>query len=153
MNSTQKPERKLLGYVSNSEFGGHKVPAPLQSLQLRDYAAKNNFIFTLPAGEYSFPGCYLQLEMLVGMLKPGEGLAMCSMFMLPKKRERRQEIIGKIISKKAELHLMLENIVVRSMSDTDRIEQIIYFHDLLKHCPRDIPRELLPKLSLPDTFS
>jgi sporadic carbohydrate cluster protein (TIGR04323 family) len=148
------PVRNVLqGYVVNVEFGGFRIPAPLQNLQLRDYAARNNLQFKLSVGEYSFPGCCLQLEGLYPQLHSFEGIGMCSLFMLPKSEERRQRLYSACLNAGAALHLVLEGIVLRKSADIQRVEEILAFHRSFAFCPTTIPRELLPELSVNDSFT
>jgi sporadic carbohydrate cluster protein (TIGR04323 family) len=143
----------LQGYVVNTEFGGFRIPAPLQNLQLRDYAARNNLQFKLSVGEYSFPGCYLQLEGLYSQLHSLEGIGMCSLFMLPKSEERRNQLYDACLDAGAALHLVLEGIVLRKSADRERIEDILAFHRSFQFCPKTIPIELLPPSSANDSFT
>lgn len=152
--SSQPPVRNVLqGYVTNIAFGTLRVPAPMQNLMLRDYAARNNLLFKLSVGEYSFPGCYLQLEGLFPQLPTLEGIGMCSMFMLPKNPERRHVVYEKVIGAGAALHLLLEKLVIRDWKTVERVEEILKFNLCLEHSPSTIPTELLPKLSVEDTFT
>lgn len=145
--------RLLQGYATNREFGGLKVPASMQNLLLRDYAARNNFIFKLSVGEYAFPGSFLQLEGIIKNLAGLEGVAMTSMYMLPVKKYHRERIYKEFFQQGAALHLVLENIVIRSEADVAFLEEILAINQTLKLSLEKIPGEILPVLQLPDTFS
>lgn len=153
MSSPAQPRNVLQGYVTNIEFGGLRVPATMQNLMLRDYAARNNLLFKLSVGEYNFPGCYLQLDGLLPQLPKLEGIGMCSMFMLPKSGEHREQIYTQVFNAGAALHLVLEKIVLRRPDDAARVEETLRFHEAFKNCVSTIPEGLLPPLSLPDCFT
>ncbi|MFN8391627.1 MAG: LIC12192 family sporadic carbohydrate cluster protein [Bdellovibrionota bacterium] len=153
MSSTASARNVLQGYVVNVAFGNLRVPAPMQNLMLRDYAAKNNLMFKLSVGEYSFPGCYLQLEGLYPLLRTIEGIGMCSMFMLPKHEERRRLVYQKCIEAGAAIHLLLEKVVIRDWTTVERVEDVLRFHRAIAQSPTTIPTELLPKLPVPDCFT
>jgi len=154
MNKENAVVRNVLqGYVQNTAFGGFRIPAPLQNLQLRDYAAKNNLLFKLSVGEYSFPGCYLQLEGLYPQLPALEGIVMCSMFMLPKSEERRNKLYEACLNAGAALHFALEGIVVRERNHIAKIEQTIKFNQWFKFCPTQLDKESLPPLLINDSFT
>ena len=43
-------------------FHGYNIPIAIQSTAIREYANKNNFIFSLPVTEITKDDCYLMLE-------------------------------------------------------------------------------------------
>lgn len=152
MTKTSSQRNILQGYVTNVAFAGLRVPAPMQNLMLRDYAAKNSLIFKLSVGEYAFPGCSLQLFGLLPHLKNLEGIGMCSMFMLPAKAKQRHALYEACIGAGAAIHLILEGVVVRDFATAERVEEILNFNRWLEAAPKTIPNELLPRLSIADSF-
>ncbi len=154
-NDTEKStERKVLGsYVTNHEFAGMRIPVPVQSLVLRDYASKNNLVFKLPVGEYFFPNCYVQLHGLLKNMSGLAGVAMCSLFMLPKEPADRMEIYGTFLRQGVALHCILESFVLRTEADIEIAEAIYAFQSTLERCPKVIPPELLPPLDGVDSFT
>src|SRR5712691_1422320 len=102
------PRAGLRGYVTSREFGGARVPVPLQSLALRDYCARKGFLYKLHVNENMCPHAYLVLEGLVRSLDGAQGIVMCSMYMLPERAERRSGIYRQVLEQGAELHLVLE---------------------------------------------
>ena len=80
------------GYVSSRDFGGLRIPVPVQALVLRDWCQRNGKIYKLHLNENSFPHSYMVLEGMVRNLDGLEGMLMVSMFMLPERRERRRMI-------------------------------------------------------------
>ena len=147
-------ERDILqGYVVNVEFDGLYVPATMQNLMIRDYAKRNGLKLRISVGEYCFPGCTLQLDNIVKKLPEVEGIAMCIMFMLPKDDTKRQQLYDKVIAAAAALHLLLENIVVRSAEDAERVEEILYLNRMIRGAPQHIPKDILPSCHEIDSFT
>jgi sporadic carbohydrate cluster protein (TIGR04323 family) len=138
-----EPRQGYRGYVTSREFGGARIPVPLQSLALRDYCQRKGLIYKLHLNENVFPSSYLVLEGLVSNLGGLQGIVMCSMFMLPQRTERRAAIYRQILGQDAELHLVLEDIVIRRMDDTSRVEEVLSVANLLPYCPTRIPDELM----------
>lgn len=131
------------GYVTSREFGGARIPVPVQSLVLRDYCARKGLLYKLHLNENMFPNSYLVLEGLVRDLSEFEGVLMCSMFMLPQRAERRAAVYRRIFEQGAELHLVLEDILLRKFADTTAVERVLSAALLLPQCPTRIPEELI----------
>ena len=129
------------GYVFAREFGGAKVPIPMQSLALRDYCQRKGYIYKLHQGENIFPHSYLVLDGIINHLKDLEGLLMCSMFILPKRSSRRKEIYQKIFDQGASLHFVLEDTVLRNFNDTILVEESLEINNLLPLCPSGLVLE------------
>lgn len=127
------------GYVTSREFGGAHIPVPVQSLVLRDYCVRKGFIYKLHVNENVFPQSYLVLEGMVLNLAEYEGILMCSMYMLPKRATRRTAIYRRIFDQGASLHLVLEDIVLRNLSDAEAVEDILSAALLLPLCPASLP--------------
>ncbi|MEO8630084.1 MAG: LIC12192 family sporadic carbohydrate cluster protein [Betaproteobacteria bacterium] len=131
------------GYVTSREFGGARIPVPVQSLVLRDYCSRKGLMYKLHLNENMFPHSYLVLEGLVRNLSAFEGILMCSMYMLPQRAERRRKIYRRIFEQAAELHLVLEDIILRNIADTEAIEEVLSAANLLPLCPTRIPEDLI----------
>jgi sporadic carbohydrate cluster protein (TIGR04323 family) len=129
------------GYVSSREFGGLRIPVPLQALAMRDYCARKNLFYKLHANENSFPHSYTVLEGLIRNLSSFQGLLMTSMFMLPHRPERRARIYETIFRQGADLHFVLEDMVIASLADVEPVEEILSIYQTLKHCPHTIPQD------------
>jgi sporadic carbohydrate cluster protein (TIGR04323 family) len=126
------------GYVTCRSFGGLQIPVPVQALVLRDYCARNGYLYKLHSNENSFANSYLVLEGMIEELDRYEGLLATSMFMMPKREERRRQIYDAILRKGASLHFVLEDVVVRKPSDIEPIEEILSIHNLLPGAPQDV---------------
>lgn len=119
------------GYVSCRPFGGLHIPVPVQALLLRDYCARKGYLYKLHANENIFPSSYMVLEGMMNELAEFEGLLATSMFMMPKRAERRRRIYDTILSQGASLHFVLEDMVVRERADIEPVEEILSIHNLL----------------------
>ena len=62
------------GYVTSRPFGGLHIPVPVQALVLRDYCARNGYLYKLHANENVFPNSYMVLEGMIHELDRYEGL-------------------------------------------------------------------------------
>ena len=56
------------GYVTSRPFGGLHIPVPVQALVLRDYCARNGYLYKLHANENVFANSYMVLEGMVNEL-------------------------------------------------------------------------------------
>lgn len=128
----------LRGYVTARGFGPYVIPVPLQSLALRDYCTRNKFTYVLPANENCFPHSYLVLEGLIADLSAYEGIVMCSMFMLPDRAQRRRAIFERVLGQGCSVHLVVEDFVVGSPADVDRLEELLTIDRLAGQAPRNI---------------
>jgi sporadic carbohydrate cluster protein (TIGR04323 family) len=127
------------GYVTSRPFGGLHIPVPVQALVLRDYCVRNNYLYKLHANENVFPNSYMVLEGMINELDRYEGLLATSMFMMPKRAERRRKIYDAILGQGATLHFVLEDVVIRKTEDTAPVEEILSIHNLLPAAPNQIP--------------
>jgi sporadic carbohydrate cluster protein (TIGR04323 family) len=130
------------GYVTSRDFGGARIPVPVQALVLRDYCARNGLLYKLHVNENVFPNSYLVLDSLVGNLDGLEGVLMCSMYMLPKRATRRQTLYEHIFRQGVSMHFVLEELVVTRPSDTIAVEEILAISEALPLCPTEIPDDL-----------
>jgi sporadic carbohydrate cluster protein (TIGR04323 family) len=126
------------GYVTCREFGGLTIPVPVQSMLLREYCQKHNYIYKLHLNENIFPHSYMVLEGIVENLSDFEGLLMCSIFMMPKRASRREKIYNKIFSENLSVHFVIEDIVCKNLSDSIFIEEILKVQHLLAYCPKEV---------------
>ena len=127
------------GYVTSRGFGGAKIPVPLQSLALRDYCARHKLMYKLHVNENIFPRSYMVLEGMLHNLDGCQGIVMCSIFMLPKRPERRAKIFAEIFRQGLEIRFTMEDIVLARPEDVAPIEEILMVYNTLPHCPRTVP--------------
>jgi sporadic carbohydrate cluster protein (TIGR04323 family) len=76
---------------------------------------------------------------MINELDRYEGLLATSMFMMPKRAERRRKIYDAVLKQGASLHFVLEDVVIRKAADIDAVEEILSIHNLLPTGPRQIP--------------
>ena len=128
----------LRGYVTARGFGPYVIPVPVQSLALRDYCVRKKLLYVLPANENCFPHSYLVLDGMVADLSAYEGIVMCSMFMLPQRAERRRGLCQRVIEQGCSLHLVVEDFVVATPQDVDRLEELLVIDRLAAQAPKSI---------------
>jgi len=123
------------GYVTSRGFGGYVIPVPVQSLVLRDYCTRKKLLYVLPVNENMFPHSYMVLDGLIENLESHEGVLMCSMHMLPQRPERRRRVVERILAQGCSLHLVLEDIVIASRKDLDKVEELLALSRLVARAP------------------
>ncbi|MCC7049078.1 MAG: sporadic carbohydrate cluster protein, TIGR04323 family [Alphaproteobacteria bacterium] len=123
------------GYVSSREFGGLRIPVPVQALVLRDWCQRNGKIYKLHLNENSFPHSYMVLEGMVRNLDGLEGMLMVSMFMLPRRPERRRAIYDRVLAQGVDLRFVLEDMAIASEADIAPIEEILSIHNAMGQTP------------------
>lgn len=129
-SSTQKATK---AYTTPRSFGGFQIPITLQSTTLRNYCEKNNLIFHLHVVENQIPNTYLVLEALVEKASHYDGIAMCSISMLPKGRGHRSSIVKRILAQGCAMHFTFEQIVISSIEQLDELEELISLIELSPH--------------------
>jgi sporadic carbohydrate cluster protein (TIGR04323 family) len=139
MNPTSKIERYgLLGYVTSREFGGLRIPVPLQSLALRDYCSRRSFVYKLHSNENIFPNSYLVLDGLINAVPSSKGIVMCSIFMLPESKSLRMKFLERIFNHSGEVHFVLEDIVLQDIYDVKHVDLILNCVAIQKKCLKPI---------------
>ena len=105
----------------------------MQSTTLRNYCEKNNLIFHLHVVENQIPNTYLVLEALVEKASHYDGIAMCSVSMLPTDREYRRSIVKRILEQGCALHFTFEQIVISSLAQLVELEELVALIELSPH--------------------
>ena len=126
-------QRATKAYTTPRAFGGFQIPITMQSTSLRNYCEKNNLIFHLHVVENQIPNTYLVLEALVEKASHYDGIAMCSISMLPTDREYRCSIIKRILEQGCELHFTFEQIVTSSVDQLVELEELVALIELAPH--------------------
>ena len=122
------------GYCTHNPFGEYRIPVPAQNIIYRDYAKKHGLNLKLSINELFFPNCFLQLQSLLTELNDLEGVLMCSIFMFPIKKRDRELIYKKLELSKSELHFIFENLILKSIKDFEKCEQLLEMRNQLKFC-------------------
>jgi sporadic carbohydrate cluster protein (TIGR04323 family) len=78
---------RLVTYSMPRPFFGMSIPIPIQSAYLRDYASRNNLIFSLPATEVCLGNSYYILSNILRSLSDGEHFGAVSILALPLENE------------------------------------------------------------------
>ena len=126
-------QKATKAYTTPRSFGGFQIPITLQSTTLRNYCEKNNLIFHLHVVENQIPDTYLVLEALVKKADHYDGIAMCSVSMLPSDREYRRSVVKRILEQGCAFHFTFEQIVISSVDQTAELEELISLIELLPH--------------------
>ena len=130
----KSPEQKATkAYTTPRSFGGFQIPITMQSTTLRNYCEKNNLIFHLHVVENQIPNTYLVLEALVEKASHYDGIAMCSVSMLPTDREYRRSIVERILEQGCALHFTFEQIVISSVAQLVELEELVALIELSPH--------------------
>ena len=120
-------------YTTPRAFGGFQIPITMQSTTLRNYCEKNNLIFHLHVVENQISGTFLVLEALVEKAGQYDGIAMCSVSMLPNDREYRRSIVERILEQGCALHFTFEQIVISSVDQLVELEELVALIELSPH--------------------
>ena len=139
--------KRVRGYVTSRPFFDNRVPQHVQNIVIRDYCKRRGFEYLLSATEYAMPACYMMLEDALNELGQIDGLAMYSIFLLPRRQSRRLEIYSKVLARGASLHGAVENIALESASDIRLIEDIWMVQEVVS---RNRPATLAPGRESPD---
>lgn len=123
------------GYVTARRILGEHTPQHVQNLVLRDYARQHGLLYKLSATEYTMPGCYMMLEQVLEELPQLDGVLCYSLFMLPRRRERRAAVWRRVLDAGCRLVSVLEGQVVADGTDVARVEDIWAVRQALPHCP------------------
>ena len=123
-NSRQNSRTGHRGYIASRPVRGQDWPQHVQNLVVRDYAQRNGLHYLLSATEYAMDGCYMNLETVLGELDRIQGVICFSLFMLPRRAERRHAIYRRIFEAGADLHGALESMAIRTPEDVARLEDI-----------------------------
>ena len=132
MSTPAKSNRRgFRGYIAARDTGGRSAPQAIQQLVIRDYCTKNGLTFLLSATEYLMPGCTMVLDcVLKDELDLIEGIAMYSIFLMPESRAKRLQLYRRIVESGAELHTAVEGIVIRTMEDALKVEDLFLVWDI-----------------------
>jgi sporadic carbohydrate cluster protein (TIGR04323 family) len=117
--------RGTKAYTSSRAFGGFQIPIPLQSAAIRRYCEERSLTFHLHVVENLIPGNYLVLESVVTSADQFDGIAMCSVDMLPSNASHRRDIVRRCLAAGCRLHFLFEQRVVATAADADELEMLI----------------------------
>ena len=122
---THAAQKGTKAYTTPRAFGGFQIPITLQSTTLRNFCEKNDLVFHLHVVENQIPNTYLVLESLVEKADQYDGIAMCSVSMLPDDSRTRQLITHRIIKQGCALHFVFEQISIASLDQLQELEELV----------------------------
>lgn len=114
-------KKKLVGYVTNSNFNEKIIPIPFQNILLRNYCKDNNLTYVLPYNETVFKNSYSQLITLINKLDKDSAIISCSIFMLPDNDSHIKKILKLLKQKKTYIYFLYENFFLNSNLDKNKI--------------------------------
>ncbi len=115
-------------------FMGERVPQHIQNQVIRNYCIQNNFEYLLSAVEYSMKNSTLMLNQIFNETKNLDGIGFYSLFQLPESDIERNKFLKKILKKKKFVFFAVENIILSSSKDVERIENIWLIKKILNNC-------------------
>jgi len=125
------------GYIASRPIDGCRVAQHIQNLVLREHARRHGLAYRLSATEYAMPRCYMMLEQLLGELPQLDGIIAYSMFMLPRRPERRRALYDRVLGLGRTLHAAVEDLALRDEKDVARWEDIFLVHAALARRDED----------------
>lgn len=114
-----------IGYIASRPVGDTRAPQHIQNMVIREFCRQRGLQFKLSATEYATPHCYMMLEKLAADLPAHDGIVAYSMFMLPKRAERRLALYDRILGHGCSLLAAVEDIRLATADDVDRWEDIL----------------------------
>jgi len=131
--SDTREQKGTKAYTTPRSFGGFQIPITLQSTTLRNYCEQNNLIFHLHVVENQIPNTHLVLESLVEKANLYDGIAMCSVSMLPGDPKVRQSITRRVLEHGCSLHFTFEQLMVSSSDQLAELEELVALIQLSPH--------------------
>lgn len=113
---------KVRGYIFSRKFFGERVPQHVQNLVIRDYCLRNRLEYLLSATEYAMEDSHLIFQQVLNDLDSIDGIALYSLFQLPKETDYREKIYTLILKKSKQLHFAVEGLKITNEVERDRVE-------------------------------
>jgi len=113
------------GYTSRRAFSGFRIPIPLQSASIRRYCEDRKYVFNHHVVENLTPESFLVLERVVAEANLYDGIAMCSIGMLPKDEAHRTSLLQRCIEANVSVHFIFEQYVVQTSSDIAELNDLM----------------------------
>ena len=95
-------------------------------MQIKNYCQNNEILFSLPAEEYIFKDCFIELMGIINNLEKIDGIIMPSIFLLP--RNKVEYIVNSCKDHSVELHFILESIIIKP--NQNRLEEIVELFEI-----------------------
>jgi len=113
------------GYTSRRAFSGFRIPIPLRSASIRRYCEDRKYVFNHHVVENLTPESFLVLERVVAEANLYDGIAMCSIGMLPKDEAHRTSLLQRCIEANVSVHFIFEQYVVQTSSDIAELNDLM----------------------------
>ena len=122
--------KKFAGYINLKNLNGVLYPSSIQNIMMKDYIQN-----VLKGISYLSPTEILQakfpitLKTLVGKETKVDGIVMLSSFYLPEDYFVRKQIYKEITKMKKSVHFILDELILKSNKDIDKIEEYLIFNN------------------------
>lgn len=123
------------GYIASRTIRGRSYPQRVQNLIVRDYATRRGLRYLLSATEHYMPGSYMILHDTLNDLANLGGIICVSFFQLPRLPASRRAIYDRVLSAGRELHGALEDLVIATHTDIERVEDLLRVAAFLPQTP------------------
>ena len=127
MSSQNKKIKALLGYCYNKSFGPYSIPVKFQNIICQNYANKLKLTYGPGSGEPIFSKNHYQLRSMLQDTNQSNGIVMLSFYMMPKSKEKRNNLFKLALNNKKELHFVIEDIKFKNKKDIKKIEDLFLF--------------------------
>lgn len=123
------------GYTSRRAFSGFRIPIPLQSASIRRYCEDRKYVFNHHVVENLTPESFLVLERVVAEAHLYDGVAMCSIGMLPRNVEHRTSLLQRCVDAEVSVHFIFEQYVVQMAADIAELNDLMSMVQVLASSP------------------
>ena len=122
--------KKFAGYINLKNLNGVLYPSSIQNIMMKDYIQnKLKGIFYLSPTELLQAKFPVTLKTLIGKETKVDGIVMLSSFYLPDNYFVRKKIYKEIAKTKKSIHFILDELVLSSKKDVDKIEEYLIFNN------------------------
>tara|TARA_B100001057_G_scaffold496294_1_gene597392 strand:+ start:442 stop:894 length:453 start_codon:yes stop_codon:yes gene_type:complete len=122
--------RKFAGYINLKQLNGVLYPSSIQNIMMKDYIQNVlKGVFYLSPTELLQAKFPITLKTLVGKETKVDGIVMLSSFYLPDDYIVRKQIYKEITKMKKSVHFILDELILKSNKDIDKIEEYLIFNN------------------------
>jgi len=121
---------RFRGYCSQSNFGGFKIPIPIQNCYYREYCNVTHSIFLLSQNELLGSSVPIKL-VAMSQSREDNGILLVSMKMLPDDFIMRLKIYKNVINSNRRLIFILEKLELEKSEDIAQLEKILKLESIL----------------------
>ena len=122
--------KKFAGYINLKNLNGVLYPSSIQNIMMKDHIQNVlKGIFYLSPTELLQAKFPITLKTLIGKETKVDGIVMLSSFYLPENYFVRKKIYKDITKMKKSVHFILDELVLRSNKDIEKIEEYLIFNN------------------------